>query len=50
MFYHKAAVMDTLVLKSRLKCFAETLGLYAPLRIHPSANVLLLVNIWNCQR
>jgi len=30
MFYHKAAVMDTLVLKP---C---SLGLYAPLRIHPS--------------
>ncbi|MEZ3422329.1 MAG: hypothetical protein K1W39_01275 [Lachnospiraceae bacterium] len=35
MFYHKAAVMGTLVLKPR-KCFVETLGLYAPLRIHPS--------------
>jgi len=32
MFYHKAAVMGALVLKPR-KCFAETLGLYAPLRI-----------------
>jgi len=30
MFYQKAAVMDTLVLKP---C---SLGLYAPLRIHPS--------------
>ncbi len=37
MFYQKAAVMNTLVLKSRIKCFVETLGLYAPLRIHPSA-------------
>jgi len=44
MFYHKVAVMDTLVLKP---CF---LGLYAPLCIHPSGSVLLLVNIWNCQR
>ena len=33
MFYYKAAVMGALVLKPRLKCFAETLGLYAPLRI-----------------
>ena len=37
MFYQKAAVMETLVLKPRIKCFAETLGLYAPLRIHLSA-------------
>jgi len=44
MFYHKAAVMDSLVLKPR------NMGLYAPLRIHPSGSVLLLVNIWNCQR
>jgi len=43
MFYQKAAVMDTLVLKSCL------LRLYAPLRIHPSENVLLLVKLWNCQ-
>jgi len=33
MFYQKAAVMGALVLKPRIKCFAETLGLYAPLRI-----------------
>jgi len=32
MFYQKAAVMGALVLKPR-KCFVETLGLYAPLRI-----------------
>ena len=44
MFYQKAAVMDTLVLKPCI------LRLYAPLRIHSSANVLLMVNIWNCQR
>jgi len=37
MFYQKAAVMDTLVLKP---CF---LRLYAPLRIHPSGSGLLLV-------
>ena len=43
MFYQKAAVMDTLVLKP---C---SLGLYAPLRIHPSGSGLLLVKFWNCQ-
>ncbi len=43
MFYQKAAVMDTLVLKPCSQCLIETfvsinhLGLYAPLRIHPSA-------------
>ncbi len=37
MFYQKAAVMDTLVLKP---C---PLRLYAPLRIHPSGSVLPLV-------
>ncbi len=42
-FYQKAAVMDTLVLKP---C---PLRLYAPLRIHPSGSGLLLVKFWNCQ-
>ena len=41
MFYQKAAVMETLVLKSGIFRF------YAPLRIHPSASVLLVVNICN---
>jgi len=54
-FYHKAAVMDTLVLKPCFQCLIETfvsikhLGLYAPLRIHPSGSVLPRVKFWNCQ-
>ena len=42
-FYQKAAVMDTLVLKP---C---PLRLYAPLRIHPSGSGLPGVKFWNCQ-
>jgi len=38
MFYQKAAVWGALVLKSFSKCFVETQGLYAPLRIHPSGS------------
>jgi len=57
MFYQKAAVMNTLGLKSRIQCFCETLGLYAPLRIHPSAmrakpcckHGFSMVKFWNCQ-
>ena len=47
--------MGALVLKSVFQRLIETfvyikhLRFYAPLRIHPSANVLLVVNIWNCQ-
>jgi len=43
MFYHKAAVMGALVLKSGIFRF------YAPLRIPSKRKRLLLVKFWNCQ-